>query len=58
MEEIAVDLMSIQHTALIAYALKEVEVAVEEQHLLELQVVETEIRAGLEMGLAMISTTI
>ena len=58
MVEIAADLMSIQNTAVNAYALKEVEVAVEEQHLLELQVVETEIRAGLEMGLAMISTTI
>ena len=58
MEEIAVDLMSIHNTALIAYALKEVEVAVEEQHLLELQVAEAAIRAGLEMGIAMISTTI
>ena len=54
MEEIAVDLMPIHNTALIAYALKEVEVAVEEQHLLELQVAEAAIRAGLEMGIAMI----
>ena len=43
---------------LIYYFLKEVEVAVEEIHLLELQVVEAAIRAGLEMGIAMISTTI
>jgi hypothetical protein len=58
MEEIAVDLMSIQIIVLNAYALKEVEVAVELQHLLELQIVEAAIRAGLEMGIAMISTII
>ena len=53
-EEIAVDQMSIHNTAQNANALKEVEVAVEEQHLLELQVAEAAIRAGLEMGISMI----
>ena len=58
MVEIAVDLMSIHNTAQNANALKEVEVAVEEQHLLELQVTEAAIRAGLEMGIAKILTKI
>ena len=59
MVEIAVDLMSIQNPAVNAYALKqEVEEAVELQHLLELQVAEAAIRAGLEMGIGTISTTI
>ena len=54
---IAVDLMLIQNTAVNAYALKEeVEEAVELQHLLELPLAEAAIRAGLEMGIAMIST--
>ena len=55
MEEIAVDLMSIHNTAQNAYALKEVEVAVEEQqHLPELQLAEAAIiRAGLVMGIVM-----
>ena len=48
MEEIAVDLMSIHNTAQNAYALKEVEVVVEE----------AAIRVGLLMGIVMISTTI
>ena len=52
------DLMSIQIIAQNAYALKEEEEAVELQHLLELQVVEAAIRGGLEMGFAMILTTI
>ena len=57
MGEIAVDLMSIHNTAQNAYALKE-EGAVEElQHLLELQVLEAAIRAGLEMGFVMMLTT-
>ena len=57
MEEIAVDLMSIQNTALNAYALKEeVEEAVELQYFLELQF--SAIRVGLLMGIVMISTTI
>ena len=43
MEEIAVDLMSIHNTAQNSYALKEVEVAVEEQHLPELPLVEAAI---------------
>ena len=52
--EIAVDLMSIQNTAVNAYALKEVEVVVEEQqHLSELQLAEAAIRAGLVMGIVM-----
>ena len=46
MVEIAVDLMSIHNTALIAYALKVVEVAVEEQHLLELQVANSNARGN------------
>ena len=59
MEEIAVDLMSIQIIAQNAYALKEEEGAVEElQHLLELQLVEAAIRVGLVMGIVMILTTI
>ncbi len=57
--EIAVDLMSIHNTVQNAYALKEEEGAVEElQYLLELQLAEAAIRSGLEMGFAMISTTI
>ena len=59
MEEIVVDLMSIHNIAQHVYALKEEEGEVEElQHLLELQVSQAAIRAGLEMGIAMISTTI
>ena len=46
MVEIAVDLMSIHNTAQNAYALKEVEVAVEEQHLLELQVANSNARGN------------
>ena len=57
MVEIAVDLMSIPIGAQIAYALKqEVEAATELQQLLELQIAETAIRAGLEMDITMIST--
>ena len=49
------DLMSIHNTAQNAYALKEVEVVVEEQqHLPELQLAEAAIRAGLVMGIVMI----
>ena len=59
MVEIAVDLMSIQDTAMNAYALKEVvEEAVELQHLLELQLPEAAFRVGLQMGIVMMSTTI
>ena len=58
MVEIAVDLMSIPIIVQNAYALKEVELAVEEQHLPELQLAEAAIRAGLVMGIVMISTTI
>ncbi len=60
MVEIAVEIMSMQNTVVNAYALKEEEEgAVEElQHLLELQLLEVAIRAGLLMGIVMMSTTI
>ena len=59
MEEIAVDLMSIQIIAHYVNALKEEqEVAEELQHLTELQLPELAIRVGLLMGIVMISTTI
>ena len=52
------DLMSIHNTAQNAYALKEVEVVVkEQQHLPELPLAESAIRAGLVMGIVMMSTT-
>ena len=59
MEEIAVDLMSIQIIAQYANALKqEVEGAVERQHLQLLQLVKTAIRVGLLICIVMISTII
>jgi hypothetical protein len=60
MEEIAVDLMLIQNTAIYVNALKEEEEGVVEelQHLPELQLAELANRVGLEMGIVMISTTI
>ena len=53
MTEIAVDLMSILNTAMNAYALKE-----EVEEAVELQLLKAAIRAGLVMGIVMISTTI
>ena len=53
MEEIAVELVSIQIIAQNVYVLKEEEGAVE-----ELQLVVGAIRVGLLMGIVMISTTI
>ena len=60
MVEIAVDLMSIHNTAQNVYALKEEEegAVLDLQHLLELQLMEAALRVGLEMAIAMISTTI
>jgi hypothetical protein len=49
--------IELPYTAQKAYALKEeVEEAMEQQQLLELQLAEAAIRAGLEMGIATIST--
>jgi uncharacterized membrane protein len=59
MVEIAVDLMSIHNTAQNVYALKVEEgVVVEIHYLLELHLAEAAFRFGLEMAIAMISTTI
>ena len=57
--EIAVDPMSIHSIAQNVYALKVEEgVVLDLQQLLELQLVEAAFRFGLEMAIAMISTTI
>ena len=60
MEEIAVDLMSIQIIVTNVYVLKEEEeegAVKEQQHLPELPLAESAIRAGLVMGIVMMSTT-
>ena len=60
MEEIAVDLMSIQKLAHYVNALKREEegAVLDLQYLLELQLMEAAFRFGLEMAIAKISTTI